>query len=328
MGILIVDDSRVIRKFFANILREKGYNKIFLAGSAPEAYEILGVGENKDTSGEIDLILLDILLEECDGIEVCRRIKREPQLKDVPVIMVTARSEMDWLEKAFDAGAMDYIIKSSSQVEFTVRVSSALRLREEMKKRKKKEKQLKKLNKKLEKMVSVDGLTGLSNRRFFDKTVTTEWKKAARKGENLSLIMIDIDFFKDYNDTYGHLAGDECLKRVAAKLSVTVHRPGDLIARYGGEEFAVVLPDTNKEGTLTVAERIREGVENLNIIHEESGISEYVTVSLGCVTAAPEQSISENRVKEFIDAADQALYQAKEMGRNTVKFQQSFLEEN
>lgn len=319
MRILIVDDSRVIRKFFSNMLKKAGYKNIVCAASASEAFEILGLIDGGKKTKEIDLILLDILLEEADGIEVCRQIKQEPDLEDIPVIMVTAHSKMGWLEKAFNAGAMDYIIKSASQIEFMARVNSALRLRKEMKKRKKKEKKLEQLNEKLEKMVSVDGLTGLSNRRLFDKTLEQEWNKAFRSGKDLSLIMIDIDNFKDFNDTYGHLEGDECLKEVAKKLEEVVHRPGDLIARYGGEEFAVILPKTDSRGVLTVAERIRGGIEEMEIEHEKSDVSDYVTVSLGCVTASPQQKNGE-KIKEMVATADRALYRAKEGGRNRIEF--------
>lgn len=324
MGILIIDDSKVIRNFFAHMLDKEGYKQIHTASSAAEAYQILDIDEdkrqkNKKNAG-IDLILLDILLEESDGIEICKKIKQTPYLEDVPVIMVTARSEMDWLDRAFKAGAMDYILKSASEIEFLARVSSALKLREEMKKRKRKEVQLRELNKKLEKMVSIDGLTGLSNRRFFDKTLRQLWDRCYRLGEDISLIMIDIDNFKLFNDTYGHLAGDECLREVAEKIENVVHKPDDLIARYGGEEFAVVLPGTDLAGALTVAERIRSGVLDLEIENKKSDVSDYLTVSLGCVTTQPLVRAEEEKIKGFIDSADKFLYAAKEAGRNTIKY--------
>ena len=324
MGILIIDDSRVIRNFFAHILKKEGYKQIHTAGSAAEAYQILGIGtgdgQKKKQDLDIDLILLDILLEKSDGIEVCKKIKQIPFLEDIPVIMVTARSELDWLEKAFKAGAMDYIIKSASEIEFLARVNSALRLREEMKKRKRKEVQLRELNKKLEEMVSIDGLTGLSNRRFFDKTLKQLWNKCYRLGDYLSLIMIDIDHFKYFNDTYGHLDGDECLRDVASRIENVGHKPTDLIARYGGEEFAVVLPGTDLAGALTVAERIRSGVLDLKIENKKSTVHDYLTVSLGCVAVQPDCQAGEEVVKEFIDQADKLLYEAKEAGRNTIKY--------
>jgi len=168
---------------------------------------------------------------------------------------------------------------------------------------------------KLQRLTSLDGLTGIANRRYFDEHFEREWKRAIRCRKPLSLIMCDIDFFKFYNDTYGHMNGDECLKKVANALNETIKRPGDLVSRYGGEEFAVVLPETDEKGALAVAEILRIDVESLKIEHINSSSSKYVTISLGVATAIPNMDSS---LIELIIAADKALYQAKKEGRNRV----------
>lgn len=167
----------------------------------------------------------------------------------------------------------------------------------------------------LQRLALVDSLTSLPNRRSLDKNLDFEWKRASREGKALSTILLDIDFFKAFNDTYGHLAGDGCLKEVARTVQIASQRPADLTARYGGEEFAVLLPATEREGAVIVAERIRQEVERLGILHAASGISEVVTVSLGVATVVPTLDVSP---LELLSKADKALYQAKAGGRNRV----------
>ncbi|MBM7622483.1 transporter substrate-binding domain-containing protein [Sporohalobacter salinus] len=171
-------------------------------------------------------------------------------------------------------------------------------------------------NKKLKDMSFVDGLTQIPNRRRFDEVLKKEWKRSLREKSSLSLIMVDLDCFKEFNDTYGHLAGDDCLKKVAKSLSEAVKRPTDFVARYGGEEFVVILPDTDKKGAKKVSEKLRKEIESLKILHANSQISDCVTVSLGTVTTVPTVELSREK---FVDAADKALYQAKQEGRNQVK---------
>lgn len=160
-----------------------------------------------------------------------------------------------------------------------------------------------------------DGLTGIANRRRFDLHLDDEFRRAKRSAAPISLIMIDVDYFKAYNDHYGHQHGDECLARIAETLSRQLHRARDLVARYGGEEFTVILPDTDADGALQVAEAMRSEVENLGIEHAGSGVSGGVTISLGVSTMVPEQS---TKSASLIHAADRALYQAKRSGRNCV----------
>ncbi|WP_191090681.1 GGDEF domain-containing protein [Niallia endozanthoxylica] len=181
------------------------------------------------------------------------------------------------------------------------------------------ENQLKEANEHLQKLSSIDGLTKISNRRTFDTSLEKEWNQALRYRHPISIIMLDIDYFKKFNDTYGHLGGDECLIRVAAALSDTVNRSSDVVARYGGEEFAMILPDTNEQNALHIAEKVRSNIELLNIPHKNSLISDHVTISAGVVTIFPEEQI---KLVELLLHADQALYKAKEHGRNRVEIYQ------
>ena len=254
--ILFVDDSAKSRLLIESALLGGGYDRLQSADSAPQAFEKLNLNE-AGRPPEFDLILMDFLMPEIDGIEACRRIKADARFTDVPIIMVTAEESPDSLKEAFEAGAIDYVTKPINRIEMLARVKSALRLKQETDCRKERERQLMELNQKLERLSAIDGLTGIANRRQFDEALNRLWRRALRESSPISLIMIDIDHFKSYNDTYGHLAGDDCLRVVAQALSQTVKRPFDLVSRYGGEEFAVILPDTNREGAMLMAHEMR-----------------------------------------------------------------------
>ncbi|MFL0198647.1 GGDEF domain-containing protein [Clostridium sp. WILCCON 0269] len=177
--------------------------------------------------------------------------------------------------------------------------------------------ELKEINCKLESLSLCDGLTGILNRRGFDNYLSMVWKSCIRSGKHVSLIMADIDYFKTYNDTYGHPKGDECLIKVAKTMASSVKRPMDFVARYGGEEFAVILPETDGSGAIIVAEKIKKAVQALSLIHKSSQVTNYITISLGVTTVVPNGTHS---MEKFISNADKALYKAKSSGRNTVNF--------
>ncbi|MDY6973442.1 MAG: sensor domain-containing diguanylate cyclase [Thermodesulfobacteriota bacterium] len=177
------------------------------------------------------------------------------------------------------------------------------------------EEALQKANEELKRLANMDGLTQIANRRYFDECLDREWKHMRREQKNLSLIMCDIDFFKLYNDAYGHQKGDDCLRSVAQAISSEVKRPSDVAARYGGEEFILILPDTQPEGSVHIAESIRDAVQQLKISHAHSTITEHVTLSLGVSCVIPDKKILS---KELVNAADVALYKAKKLGRNRV----------
>jgi len=175
--------------------------------------------------------------------------------------------------------------------------------------------ELEEANKKLEVLSITDGLTGVYNRRFFNDMLSREWRRALRSRTTLSLLMIDIDFFKNYNHHYGQQGGDRCLHRVANALRNSVKRPGDLLARYGGEEFVILLPATLQEGALHLSKTIRGNIEQLKLPHLHSEISDYVTVSIGFATMLPAIGLT---ALSLLKSADEALSQAKRQGRNRI----------
>lgn len=291
--VLVVDDSLTNLKMLRKLLQDEWNVKVATNGK-----EGLNIASSEDPP---DLILLDVMMPEIDGYTICRILKAAPETKDIPVIFVTALNQEEDETRGLEMGAIDYIVKpySAAIVKARVRNHMELKLYRDM----------------LKNASLVDGLTGIANRRRFDETIQTEWKRAFRQGEPLSLLMLDIDFFKRYNDTYGHQAGDECLRQIATTLVKSMKRPGDLAARYGGEEFACVLPGVSPEGTLKIANRIHEAVKRLAIPHEDSPVNVVVTASVGVTTMIPAEDQGWDRLME---RADKALYQAKKTGRDRV----------
>lgn len=321
MTILIVDDSASQRNLLGLYLRNGGFDDLVFANSASEAFNYLEI-ENPATKRSADLILMDMMMPKISGLEACKTIKSKDYLKDIPIIVVTGLSDMENLELAFEADAMDYIVKPVNKVELLSRVRSSLKLKKEIDQRKARElellgvtRQLQEANRLLEQLSMHDGLTDVANRRYFDQYLEKEWRRAARTNAPVSLLMIDIDYFKKFNDRYGHQSGDECLKQVAQALKTETKRTQDFIARYGGEEFAVVLPQTDNDGAVALARKLRTRIEELNIAHEASGAGTRVTISIGAATRRSNPSLS---CETLLHAADQALYSAKHKGRNRV----------
>ena len=291
-SVLIVDDTPINIQVLVQALRSSYRMRVANGGK-----DALSIAESDDPP---DIILLDIMMPEMDGYEVCRRLKQNPQTMRIPVIFVTAISDSDNEAYGLNLGAVDYISKPFSIPVVKARVRTHL--------------QLKQRTDMLEKMSMVDGLTGIANRRSFDQRLEHEWGRGKRNGNHISLIMIDIDNFKAYNDNYGHGAGDECLRLVANAIQSSLSRSADFVGRYGGEEFVVLLPDCKEDGALKVSENIRRKVEELNIIHEFSGTADHVTISLGFKSMRCEG----NGRAELLHKADQAMYSAKKNGRNKV----------
>ncbi|PJZ31488.1 GGDEF domain-containing response regulator [Leptospira kmetyi] len=323
-SILILDDAQENCMLMQGILRKSGYKDTKTSQSPDEVIGWLSLKSSDPPQKEFSLILLDILLPGITGLEILKMIREKEELKDIPVIMITALKESNVLQEAFDTGAIDYVVKPFDANELLARVRSALRLFEEMTRRKEREKELEKLTDQLQEVnaylvaiARTDALTGLYNRRYFDEVLATEWKRCWRTGTSVALLMLDIDHFKLYNDSYGHQGGDQCLKQVAAAIRDCARRAGDVAARYGGEEFSVILPETSESNAVIVSRNILEKVEKLAIPHIASKTSSIVTISIGMATLSPSP---ENSIAELIERADKALYLAKEEGRNCLRF--------
>ena len=291
--ILLVDDVPANLSLLSSILRED--YRVQLATSGAKALELVAASLP-------DLILLDVMMPEMDGYEVCKRLKANPDTCDIPVLFVTARNQTEDEELGLTLGAMDYIHKPISPpiIKARVRNHIALKLQTDA----------------LKRLSFMDGLTQVANRRRFDDTLGNELRRAVRQQHELSLLMLDVDYFKLFNDHYGHGLGDQCLTQVAQAMQAEINRPMDLIARYGGEEFVVLLPETDLEGARKVAESLRETVAAMQISHAHSLAAEHITISIGVACNTQSET---NSAAELLQLADQALYLAKQSGRNQVK---------
>jgi len=324
MRILIVDGSEDTRELIRAYLTKSGCSNFLFASSADQAYQLLRCDEETSWPDYpiIDLILMDITMPDITGSEACNKIRTIECYKDTPIIMLSAAADIALLDDAFSNGATDYIKKPIRKIELLARICTALRLKKEMASRKAWEKeiiklatQLKAANKKLNRLSMTDGLTGIANRRLFDKKIEHEWRRALRAQQPLSLIMIDIDYFKLYNDNFGHQAGDQCLKQVATVLTNTLRRPADFVARFGGEEFIAIIPETNSNAASKIAEALRSAIAALQIPHTRPDKNSWVTVSLGVSGIVPDTG---QLFQELINKSDIALYKAKQLGRNRV----------
>ena len=291
--ILIVDDAATNIEILNEVLGAE-YDSLFAMDGATALR--LAVEE------EPDLILLDVVMPGLDGHEVCMRLKADARTKGIPVIFISGLSDESDEAKGLEIGAIDYITKPFSPPIVRARVRNHL--------------QLKRYQDMLERLSVLDGLTGIANRRRFDETLDHEWLRSRRQGTTMSLIMIDVDCFKAFNDNYGHAAGDECLKRVAAVLAEAVSRPGDLVARYGGEEFVVIMPETDAAGGILIAETLRRSIASLALPHAFSSAGDVVTVSVGGATVIPARHTQ--GAEDLVKLADTRLYEAKHAGRNRV----------
>jgi diguanylate cyclase (GGDEF)-like protein len=291
--VLIVDDEKMNLDVLVGLL--KPYYRTVAAKSGEQAFKRLKILPLPD------LILLDIMMPGMDGYDVCRKLKGDNTTRDIPVIFITGKNDEQDEAKGFQAGAVDYITKPFSPLIALARVKTHI--------------ELKRRGDMLERLAGLDGLTGIPNRRNFDQFLDAEWKRSIRYHHMISLIIMDIDYFKFYNDHYGHADGDECLKKVANIISKSMIRSTDLSARYGGEEFACVLPETDFEGAITTAQRIMTSIQNMRIPHAQSQIADYVTVSIGVASLRPQEN--ENAL-DLIEMADKALYEAKGNGRNQI----------
>lgn len=300
---MIVDDDPVAVRVITKVLGDQA--KVCVAINGLDAVELA-------RTANPDLILLDAELPGLGGFDVCRRIKAMPDLEHVPVVIVTSHRDETFELEGFDAGASDFVTKPVNHQLLRVRIRSHLRV--------------KWMADELRSSARTDPLTGIANRRRFDEVLANEWSRANRSSDALTVILLDVDYFKRFNDSYGHPAGDECLRRVAGALREACLRPGDLVARYGGEEFGVVLPETPLGGAVCVAKRLLDAVAQLAIPHVASMAAPCVSVSAGIAAYAPpnvhppsrrvlSSEVNASQVGLLLANADSALYAAKEAGR-------------
>ena len=288
--LLIVDDQPANIRVMAEALRDR--YELYFATSGAKALEIA-------ESGDIELVLLDIVMPDLDGYEVCRRLKSDERTSRIPVIFVSAREEASEEARGFDVGGVDYITKPIRPPVVRARVQTHL--------------DLKHSRDLLEKLASIDPLTRIPNRRRFDESLDHEWKRAMRSGAALSVAILDVDYFKKFNDTYGHARGDACLREVAQAVAGVARRPGDVVARYGGEEFGAIFPDTDGIAMQVLGEKLVDAVRALEIEHQLSACAPHVSVSVGSVSLVPSV---DGDAAAALQAADRMLYEAKEQGRN------------
>lgn len=296
-AILIVDDMTSNIQVLANALQDD--YRIKVATTGERALEVA------ESSSPPDLILLDIMMPGLDGYQVCKQLKSDAKTSGIPIIFVTALSEVADEEKGLNLGAVDYITKPFHLpiVKARVRNHLSLKLKTDL----------------LEKLSHVDGLTHIANRRHFDDVLRKEARRHHRSLKPISIIMIDIDYFKAFNDNFGHGLGDECLTQVANALRSVIQRPSDLLARYGGEEFAVILPETDEQGASKIAHDLHGAVEKLQFPHKYSQVADHVTISVGYATRQAEcDQAADETLQALLHNADCALYQAKQSGRNQV----------
>lgn len=307
MKILVVDDTRINLAMISRFVERMGGIPL-QAQNGHEAIEIF-------RREKPDLVLLDVIMPDIDGFEVATRMRAlEDPSEWTPIIFLSGMTAEEDLEKGIASGGDDYLYKPVSEVVLGAKIRAMQRIIQMRTSLVVMTRQLDTANQELKRLSASDGLTGIANRRFFDESLTREWRHARRNKSSLALIMCDVDHFKLYNDNYGHQAGDDCLRQVARCICSVMDRSTDIVARYGGEEFVVVLPDTRIGGVLVVAEKIRHAIHSMNMPHSASAFAR-VTLSIGIAAMVPE---AENPPQELIEHADRALYRAKHEGRDRV----------
>lgn len=300
MKILLVEDSATIRYVMSQYIGDAGHETI-IAESGEQALQIL------DTT-PVDMVIMDVEMPGLDGFETTTLIREWLGDHWIPIIFVTGKSEAKSLEEGIAAGGDDYIIKPVNQTILNAKIRAMERITEMRN-------QLADLNKELTVLSQHDGLTKLYNRRTFEEKAQQLWDQSTRNQLALTVILLDIDHFKLYNDCYGHPAGDVCITQVAQVMARCLNRASDLVGRYGGEEFIAIMSDTNEQGAAHICELIRRSIEALEIRHRDSSCSKVVTVSIG---ASVVNFTTGTDVKAQISRADQALYESKSNGRNCV----------
>lgn len=294
--LLVVDDQPINIQVMNQIFADQ--YQVFMATGGQQALDFCH-------RSPPDLVLLDIVMPGMDGYEVCAALKAAPDTRDIPVIFVTAHTDASQETRGLEAGAVDFISKPVNPAVVRARVKTQLTLKRQ--------------SDLMRRLVFLDGLTGVFNRRYFDQQLMTEMARAVRAQKPLSVIMLDVDFFKRFNDHYGHQVGDDCLRQVAQTLKESLRRPADLVARYGGEEFVCVLPETDFDQAMSLARELELSVRKKAIRHADSAVANVVTVSLG---VAGFTAGAAGDAATLLALADAQLYRAKASGRGCVCGQQ------
>lgn len=317
--ILIMDDEKDVGMMHRYMLVRSGFREVNTVQSYQELLEHLIASEE---THPVDLLLLDISMPQINGIQICHQLRKLNEYNHLPIIMLTASKEEDDLIRAFESGANDYIKKPVTLVEMEARIKVALRAKREQEKQQEMEEQLLKLSRelvnersKLQRLIYFDDLTQVHNRRAFHQRLESLWNLAQKEKKGLGALILDVDDFKKYNDTYGHLAGDECLKQVATSMRKTLK--DYFVARYGGEEFVALLNVTEPDSLKDLAFQVCEDIVDLKIPHEKSSTGPYVSASIGGAIMLPTERKGPS--SQLISWADQALYMAKAHGRNQAK---------
>lgn len=291
--VLIVDDSPLAVKILRNMLEDE--YEVISSFSGEDGYE-LAISNNPD------IIVLDVVMSGMDGYEVCQKLKSNVLTKNIPVIFISALGDMEDERKGLEIGAIDYISKPFSEPIVKIRIKNHL--------------ELKRIHDILSELSSLDGLTGLYNRRYFDQEMKIRWEKAIQDDTPLSLMLIDIDHFKKYNDNYGHLEGDECLKLVAQGIKNCTNGKDTVAARFGGEEFVCIMSGANIDTALELANKILYSTPAQKIPFAYSSVADVVTISIGLGTIHPNNAVM---LPDFIKHVDDLLYKAKHNGRNQIQ---------
>jgi len=290
--VLVADDDAINREVLGELLKPD--YTVVLARNGAQTLERAG-------RHLPDLILLDVMMPDMDGYEVLRRLRGDPQTAHIAIIFISGLDRPEDEANGLKMGASDYIVKPFNQTVVMARVALHL--------------QVVRQRRMLERLANIDGLTELANRRRFDEVYEQEWQRACQSGRPLSLALLDIDAFKQFNDRYGHPAGDRALRSVARTTGAAMHRPGDLAARYGGEELLLLMPETDAQSAHAIAEALRAAIAGLAIPHEASSVAPVLTVSIGGATFDP---AGNEQPFELFEAADAQLYRAKQAGRDQV----------
>ncbi len=313
--VLLVDDQSFVAELLQRQLtNEKDINFHY----CQDASQAIGTAEKIGPT----VILLDFTMPVINGLTLCNFFRAHPSTRDIPIIMLSSNDDAATKAQAFEAGANDYLVKLPDAIELIARLRyhsaayiNKLQRDDAYRALRASQMKLEELNMQLLKLANLDGLTGLANRRHFNERFADEWLRAMRNRRPLTLIMFDVDWFKQYNDKFGHLEGDECLKRIGDATQRVVCRPSDTVARFGGDEFILLLPETDSNGATLVAEKIRVEIERLHIPNPDSTVVPYITISLGVTTVVPEVKTDPNI---YIKLVDEALYRAKNAGRNRI----------